>query len=155
MEKTTMKTTQSPSEKLACFEQMPRDYGVLCRDVWLPRPIRTKAEKKAAMSAINPFWGRESAMTPDQTDWFELVANLIHEFEEKSEPAPSEAMPVTSRLAGLLEANALTAASLARLLGLEPSMGSKILSGARRLTVEHIKILSRHFHLPSDYFLGN
>ena len=31
---------------------LPADYGALCRDVWLPRPIRDKAEHQAALAEL-------------------------------------------------------------------------------------------------------
>ena len=64
-------------------------------------------------------------------------------------------LSLSARLRGLLEAQGMSAADLGRLLGLVPGMGSKLLKGDRRLTVEHIHKLSTRFGLPSDYFLGN
>ena len=68
----TRATSPAPS-----FKNMPADYGILCRSVWLPRPIRDKADHAAALAAIEPLWGHEKAMNQDQADWFEMVANLI------------------------------------------------------------------------------
>lgn len=134
------------------FQTMPDDYGTLCRSVWLPRPIRDKADHTAALAAIEPLWGHEKAMNQDQADWFEMVANLIADYEAGTEKK-SKSLPVTKRLAGLLEAQGMTAADLGRLLELEPSMGSKIVNGTRQLTTTHIRKLARHFALPADYFL--
>ena len=131
---------------------LPADYGTLCRSVWLPRPIRDKADHTAALAAIEPLWGHEKAMNQDQTDWFELVADLITDYEASTEKK-TKPLPVTKRLAGLLEAHGMTAADLGRLLELEPSMGSKIVNGARQLTTTHIRKLARHFALPANYFL--
>jgi antitoxin component HigA of HigAB toxin-antitoxin module len=93
-------------------------------------------------------------MTRDQSDWFELVANLISDYEsgtkEKVKP-----LPVTKRLIGLLEAHAMKAADLGRLLELEPSMGSKIVNGTRHLTTAHIRKLVRHFALPAGFFIDD
>lgn len=133
---------------------MPGDYTSLCRNVWLPRPIRDKTDHAAAIAAIEPCWGYENAMNKDQTDWFELVADLIGHYEAQLEKKRGNPIPLTDRLAGLLEAHDMKAADLARLLQLEPSMGSKIVKGTRQLTTAHIKKLSRHFRMPADYFLG-
>lgn len=146
-----MKTrTTSPA---LTFKTMPNDYGTLCRSIWLPRPIRDKADHAAALAAIEPFWGHENDMNQDQADWFELVADLIADHETRTEKK-AKPLPVTKRLAGLLEAHAMKAADLGRLLGLEPSMGSKIVNGTRQLTTAHIRKLAHHFALPADYFLG-
>lgn len=131
---------------------MPDDYPTLCRSVWLPRPIRDKTDHSAALAAIEPLWGHEQAMNRDQADWFEMVADLIADYEASIEKK-TKRLPVAKRLAGLLQTHDMTAADLGRLLGLEPSMGSKIINGTRQLTTAHIRKLARHFMLPADYFL--
>jgi antitoxin component HigA of HigAB toxin-antitoxin module len=145
-----MKTRTASSAR--SFKALPADYGELCRSVWLPRPIRDKADHAAALAAIHPFWGHETAMNQDQSDWFELVADLIADFEARTEKK-AKPLPVTQRLAGLLEAHGMKAADLGRLLELEPSMGSKILHGTRQLTTAHIRKLAHHFAMPVGYFL--
>lgn len=134
------------------FKTMPEDYGMLCRLVWLPRPIRDKADHAAALLAIEPLWGHEKTMNRDQTDWFEMVADLIADYEA-STTKRAKRLPVSRRLSGLLDSQGMTAADLGRLLGLEASMGSKIINGTRQLTTAHIRKLARHFVLPADYFL--
>ncbi len=143
--------THAHSKSLT-FQTMPGDYATLCRSVWLPRPIRDKADHKAALAAIEPLWGHESNMNQDQTDWFELAADLIADYETATDK-PVKSRPVTERLAGLLETHGMKAVDLGQLLNLEASMGSKILNGTRQLTTLHIRKLARHFCLPADYFL--
>ena len=46
-----------------------------------------------------------------------------------------------------LEQHDLSAADLARSLGSERSLGPKLLRGERRLTVDHIRVLARHFQV--------
>jgi HTH-type transcriptional regulator / antitoxin HigA len=134
------------------FKSLPRDYPTLCRNVWLPRPIRDKAEYQAALDAMSPLWGHEKAMSRDQADWFALVGDLVAEWEE-AHTRKSPPLPLARRLSGLLEAHEMSAAGLARLLDLEASMGSKIINGTRQLTAAHIRKLSSHFALPAEYFL--
>lgn len=131
---------------------LPTDYSSLCRSVWLPRPIHDKAEYDAALAAVEPLWGREAQMTPDQADWFSLVTDLISDYEATTEKkAKPPALP--KRLTALLDAHSMTAADLGRFLGLEPSMGSKLIRGTRQLTTAHIRKLAEHFALPAEYFL--
>jgi len=47
----------------------------------------------------------------------------------------------------LLEQNDMSAADLARVLGCDRSVGPKLLRGERRLTVDHIRTLARHFQV--------
>lgn len=146
--KTSLKKTSSK------FDELPGAYDQLCRKIWLPRPIHDYAGYEAALTAIEPCWGREEEMNTDQTDWFQLVADLIGDFEEEVAP-PAPRLQLRARLRGLLEAQGMNAADLGRLLGLDPGMGSKLLKGDRRLTVEHINKLAARFGLPGDFFLGD
>lgn len=146
-----MKTTTKNKARTSLA--LPADYAALCRDVWLPRPIHDKAEHQAALAAIEPLWGREKTMSRDQADWFALVTDLVAQYEAGTEP-PAAALPLARRLSGLLEAHGMTAADLARLLGLDASMGSKIVHGTRQLTAAHVRTLSDHFALSADYFLA-
>jgi antitoxin component HigA of HigAB toxin-antitoxin module len=146
-----MKTPAAPQQERG-FKSLPRDYAALCREVWLPRPIRDKADHQAALSALAPMWGHEKTMTTDQADWFSLVADIVGEWED-AHTKKAAPLPLAKRLAGLLEAHGMTAADFGRLLDLEPSMGSKIINGTRQLTAGHIRRLSAHFALPAEYFL--
>jgi len=134
-------------------KSLPSDYSALCRNVWLPRPIRDKTDYQAALDALAPLWGHEKNMSRDQSDWFALVADLVAEWEDAHDRKKAAPLPLAQRLAGLLEAHSMTAADLGRLLELEASMGSKIINGTRQLTAAHIRKLSAHFALPADYFL--
>ena len=145
-----MKTLTKSKPKAA--KPLPTDYAALCRDVWLPRPIHDKAEHEAALAAIAPLWGREHTMTADQADWFALVTDLIADYEARTEKK-AKPLPLAKRLAALLDAHAMTAADFGRLLGLEPSMGSKLINGTRQLTAAHIRALSDHFALSAEFFL--
>lgn len=53
----------------------------------------------------------------------------------------------------LIEQCGMTAADLSRLLGTDPSLGAKILRGERRLTLDHVRILARHFQVEPGLFL--
>lgn len=54
----------------------------------------------------------------------------------------------------LLEEHGMNASSLARLLGVHASMGSKILKGERSLTVDHLKLLAARFKVRADVFMA-
>jgi antitoxin component HigA of HigAB toxin-antitoxin module len=116
---------------------VPRDYSALCRNVWLPRPIRDKTDYQAALDALAPLWRHEKNMSRDQSDWFALVADLVAKWEDAHDRKKAAPLTLAQRLTGLLEA----------------STGSKIINGTRQLTAAHIRKLSSHFALPQDYFL--
>jgi antitoxin component HigA of HigAB toxin-antitoxin module len=58
-----------------------------------------------------------------------------------------------ARMQHLLESADWTASDLGRFLGLDATMGNKILREERKLTAEHIRKLSAHFSLQAEYFL--
>jgi antitoxin component HigA of HigAB toxin-antitoxin module len=134
------------------FTALPRDYRKLC-GVFLPRPIHDKAGYENALEIAEAMAGFERRFTRDQADYFELLTDLILAYE-KSEAADEPSLPLKARLGALLEATGWNASDLARFLGLDATMGNKILRGERKLTAEHIRKLSTHFSLSADYFLG-
>jgi len=48
----------------------------------------------------------------------------------------------------------LSAADLARLLGVHRTLGVMILPGERKLTLHHVQALARHFGVSADLFLS-
>lgn len=118
--------------------------------MWLPRPIHDKAQHEAAKDAIAPLWGLEHRMTADQADWFALVTDLIADYEDRT---GKRAKPLAKRFAVLVDAHAMTAADFGRFLGLEPSVGSKLINGSCQFTAAHIRALSEHFALSVEFFL--
>lgn len=52
-----------------------------------------------------------------------------------------------------MELDSFGGTDLAKLLGVHASMGSKILTGERKLTADHLRTLSDHFHVEASLFL--
>ena len=48
----------------------------------------------------------------------------------------------------------MNAADLARLLGVHRTLGAMILRGERKLTLNHVRTLARHFGVSADLFLA-
>lgn len=142
---TTKTKTKHPAR--IAFEAMPKDYGTLCRDVFLPRPIHDESTYEEAYAAIEPLIGWEGKMTRDQDDWFDLVSDLLCDYQDEHEEPIPEPKPLDMLRHLVEDANGWTGADLARFLGLHPTMGPKILRGERKLTVEHIRKLAKKFHV--------
>ncbi|MBM3881632.1 MAG: transcriptional regulator [Verrucomicrobia bacterium] len=53
-----------------------------------------------------------------------------------------------------MDAQGLNAADLARLLGVHRTLGSIILRGERKLTLNHVRTLTRHFGVAAEVFLA-
>ena len=62
--------------------------------------------------------------------------------------------PSWKRLQHLLDAHGMSAADLARLLDIHRTLGAMILRGERKLTLNHVRTLARHFGVSADVFLS-
>lgn len=142
------KTSQPPA-----FTNLPKDYRRLC-DLCLPRPIHDKVGYENALEVAEAMAGFEHRFTRDQGDYFELLTDLILTYEEEHEKGPrGKELTLRERLQSLLESTGWTASDLGRFLGLDATMGNKIVRGERKLTAEHVRKLSAHFSLSAEYFL--
>jgi antitoxin component HigA of HigAB toxin-antitoxin module len=88
-------------------------------------------------------------MNADQTDYFDLLCNLIIDYEAVEAPV---AVPLEI-LRHAMEEHGMNAADLSRLLGVHRTLGPKILNGERAITAEHARKLGRHFGLPAGTFI--
>ena len=135
------------------FANLPKDYRQLC-DLCLPRPIHDKVGYENVLEIAEVMAGFEHRFTRDQADYFEILTDLILDYEAEHEKAPDKKEPsLRERLHSLLESTEWTASDLGRFLGLDATMGNKIVRGERKLTAKHIRKLSTHFSLSAEYFL--
>jgi len=141
-----MKTTREKIE----FAGLPKDYAGLCR-MLTPRPIHDKAEFENVVEITDAMAGHK--LTPDQGDYFDLLCRLIEDYEkEQGLPAPKASG--LDALRHLLETNDMSAADLARLLGVHRTLGAMILRGERQLTLAHVRTLAKRFKVSADLFLA-
>ncbi len=90
-------------------------------------------------------------LTQGQALYLETLVQLVQAYE-----AAHHAIDLPTGLSALkhlVEENGLSASDLARLLGVHPSMGSKLLKGDRALTVDHLKKLSARFNVGPAVFM--
>ena len=132
------------------FADLPKDYGELCRNILLPRPIRDRAHYRETLAVTDAMAGHR--LNRDQADYFELLCDLIESWERDHKPRLPEATPLQT-MQHLMEANAMTGTDLGRLLEVSRSQASRILSGERQLTPGHIATLARRFQLNPAAFL--
>ena len=139
-----MKTTQTKIE----FVRLPKDYAGLCR-MLTPRPIHDKAEFENVTEITDAMAGHK--LTADQEDYFDLLCRLIEDYEKERLDTPKGS--ALEALQHLLEAHDMSAADLARLLGVHRTLGAMILRGERQLTLAHVRTLAKHFSVSADLFL--
>lgn len=126
------------------FDRLPKDYLGLCQR-YVPRPLHDAADYVVARLAIEPLLGFEERLTTDQADYLEAVSSFIEAFDRATVKWPAGKPVDTLRF--LIEQRGMTAADLSRLLGTDRSLGPKIVRGERWLTVDHVRVLARHFHV--------
>ena len=77
---------------------------------------------------------------------------MIEDYKKERVDAPE--VSVLEALQHLLDAHGMTAADLARLLEVHRTLGAMILRGERKLTLNHVRTLARHFGVSADVFLS-
>ncbi len=140
-----MKRTQAKIE----FAGLPKDYAGLCQ-ILTPRPIHDKVEFRNVLEVTDAMAGH--GLTSDQEDYFDLLCRLIEDYEKEHVDAPK--VTGLEALQHLLDAHRMTAADLARLLEVHRTLGAMILRGERKLTINHVRTLARHFGVSADVFLA-
>ena len=115
----------------------------------LPAVIRSEAENERHIAILEELDRKGSRMSAAERRMAELLMLLIEDFEEKHYPLKT-ASPVEV-LSELMLANNLKQKDLVDVFG-TPSIVSEVLSGKRKLNAEHIRKLSRRFHISPELF---
>jgi HTH-type transcriptional regulator/antitoxin HigA len=92
-------------------------------------------------------------LTKGQELYMETLVQLVQAYEGRHHRIDTGDLGGIDALRHLLGANDMSASDLARLLGVHPSMGSKILNGERSLTVEHLRKLADRFSVRPALFM--
>lgn len=90
-------------------------------------------------------------LTKGQEAYLETLVQLVQVYEAANHAIAG--LRGIDVLRHLLAEHAMSASELARLLGVHPSMGSKILKGERALTVDHLRSLASRFKVRADTFI--
>lgn len=131
--------------------RLPKDYAGLCR-ILTPRPIHDKVDFRNVTEITDAMAGHR--LTRDQEDYFDLLCRLIEGYENEHLQLDGPKVTVLEALQHLLEAHGMSASDLARLLGVHRTLGAMILRGERKLTLNHVRTLARHFGVSADVFLA-
>jgi antitoxin component HigA of HigAB toxin-antitoxin module len=119
---------------------------------WPPHPIVDEREYHRAAVAVDDLATRSpSSLDVGERHYFEAVAAFIAAYDREHFDKPVATL--AERIEHLLEAEGLTKAQLAALLGKSKSLVSDVLAGRRHgFTREQIATLARHFRLDHGYF---
>ena len=115
----------------------------------LPSVIHSEKENERYLAMLEEL-DEKGKLSAAEQRLAELLTLLIENFEEKAYTLKA-AKPIDI-LIELMGANDLKQKDLVDVFG-TPSIVSEVLNGKRGLTIEHIKKLSRRFHLSPAVFL--
>jgi HTH-type transcriptional regulator/antitoxin HigA len=114
-----------------------------------PRVIRTEKENEACTELLYELDRSSKKLTSAEKELAELLTLLIEDFEDRSYQVP-RAKPLEV-LQFFIDQHGLLQKDLADVFG-TPSIVSEVLSGKRELNKDHIKRLSRRFHVSPELF---
>jgi len=114
-----------------------------------PKVIRTEEESEAYTEILRDLDRRSKGLTAAEKEFAKLLTLLIEDFEERHFKLPAAKPAGVLRF--LLDQHGLRQKDLVDIFG-TPSVVSEILSGKRELTKDHIKRLSRRFHVSPEVF---
>jgi HTH-type transcriptional regulator/antitoxin HigA len=112
--------------------------------------IRSEAENERYIALLEELDSRGNKMTAAERRMAELLTLLVEDFEAKHYPL--KAASPADVLRELMLSNSLKQKDLLDIFG-TPSIVSEILHGKRQLTTEHIRRLSRRFHVSAEVFI--
>ncbi len=116
------------------------------------KPIKNERELEAASEVVDSLAEHLHELTPEESDYLDVLTDLIETFESKEYPVGPAVTPVEA-LKYLMGVNNLNNAEIARILGIQRSRITEFLQGMRNLTVEQIARLSTHFAVSTDLFV--
>lgn len=113
--------------------------------------IKDEEDYDRAMEVFDSLFLRRD-LDEDQERYMETLTQLIQAYEEAHYGFDLDSVTPIASLKHLLEANDMTQADLARIIGHQPT-ASQILSGKRKISVENAKKLGERFKVDFSLFL--
>ncbi len=147
-----MKTAMPLRLTAAQFDGLPADYAALCA-LLLPRPIRSRAQAAEVESMIDTLAVDERHLSRDQRDYLEMLCDVLEAWDESQAPAIGKTTPARF-LTLLIEESGQPSAAVARAIGVDRSVITRLLSGERAFTISQAQALARHFAVDAAAFLG-
>jgi HTH-type transcriptional regulator / antitoxin HigA len=129
--------------------KLPRSFDGLV-ELMAPRAILDDAQHEETVEMIDRLMAA-GKLSGGQALYMETLVQLVQAYESSRHSI--DAPGGLDALKHLMDEHGMNASALARLLGVHPSMGSKILKGERSLTVDHLKRLSTRFKVGPALFM--
>jgi HTH-type transcriptional regulator/antitoxin HigA len=117
-----------------------------------PQAVQDEVQYANTLEVIDRLMA-VAKLTKGQALYLETMVQLVQVYEAEHHAIDTTGLTGLESLKHLLEENRMNASDLARLLGVHPSLGAKILKGERSLTVAHIRKLAERFKVGPGLFL--
>jgi len=131
------------------FSNLPTTFVGLIK-LHPPRPIHDDVGYKNTVEMVDALAGHK--LNRDQDDYLLLLSGLVERYEADTLPKGPNVSGI-KMLLYILEENRLHGDDLAKIIGVDRSVGYRILKGERSLTTAHIKALCSRFGLRADIFI--
>src|SRR5437764_7203346 len=116
MEEGPMKATARTPHSLSRKDS----YMALIRQLPL-RPIRTGDQYARAAAMLDNLAVREDDLDAGESDYFDVLSDLIEAYDNRHHPAPADARTPLQRLHYLMQTSGTTPAALGDVLGSRPA----------------------------------
>ena len=140
-----------PTTKRVNRKKLPGRFDALVR-LMPPRAIMDDVHHENTLEMIDRLMAA-GKLSKGQALYMETLVQLVQAYEARVDAIDTSDISGIDSLKHLLDENKMSGADLARLLGVHPSMGSKILKAERSLTVDHLRTLSKRFKVNPQLFL--
>jgi antitoxin component HigA of HigAB toxin-antitoxin module len=130
---------------------LPESFEQLVR-LMPPMAIRDDVQHANTVEFVDRLM-RIERLSRGQSDYLETLVELVEVYEAKRHAIDVSKVTGVQTLKYILDQSDTSASSLARLLNMHPTMGSKILNGDRKLTWEHAKVLGARFKVAPALFM--
>lgn len=119
--------------------------------VW---PLRTEGDYHLAVEVVDRLVVKgEENLNEAECDQLEIFTTLIEVYENEHHGIDLPGLAPVDFLKKLMDEHNMNASDLGRLLG-DRSLGCRILTGERKLSKKHVRILSEHFRIDPGAFLS-
>jgi antitoxin component HigA of HigAB toxin-antitoxin module len=129
---------------------MPESFEALCR-LHMPRTIHDKVDFENTVEVLD--WVAVRAHTEDQKDYAETLGELVTAYETTHGLTVDFELTGLDLLKEIVKQSRVTQRELASIMGIEQGTVSKVMTGARSITVEHAKRLAKHFKVTAAALL--
>ncbi len=140
-----------PTTRRTDKQKLPGAFKALVQ-LMPPQAIMDAVQHENSIEMIDRLMDA-GKLTKGQQLYLETLVQLVQVYEAQHHAIETSDIHGIDSLKHLLDENDMNASDLARLLGVHPSMGSKILKGERSLTVNYLRKLATHFKVSPDLFI--